>query len=385
MRVFFALNRWGDLDFGEFFPERRAMGIRWFFHDGSLWVIGGNDIDSAYLDDIWHSADGESWTSVTVSGEHFSGRSGHQAVSFGGDLWVFGGEDDDGNLDDVWRSSDGGVNWTREVENAPWEARRRHQVVAHRGSLWLTGGYDGSTNFDDVWVSGNGTDWGEVTVSGDSWAGRRSHQVVSYSDFMLLTGGRGDDTAYGDVWSSRDGATWSRAVRRAPPWEARHAHQMAFYRGSLWLVGGFNKENNGGEGETFGDVWRSRNGAGWEEVAVAEPSPFPARRFHQLAVMPGPPSIYEQRWIKVTAPTGAVTVALDSATAPVTVATISASGGVGGSGELRFEIAGDAATVATVDGEGRVAVTKFLEAGMTATVSIRVRDATPVNSRGGGG
>ena len=345
------------------------------FHDGSLWVIGGNDKDDGYLDDIWYSADGESWTSVVVSGEHFSGRSGHQAVSFGGDLWVFGGEDADGNLNDVWRSADGGGNWTREVENAPWEARRRHQVIVYRGSLWLTGGYDGSTNFDDVWRSADGENWFEVTVSGNSWAGRRSHQVVSYRNYMLLMGGRGDDTAYGDVWSSNGGVTWRPADVQ---WEARHAHQMASYRGSLWLVGGFNKENNGGEGETFGDVWRRWTYGGWEEVAVAEPSPFPARRFHQLAVMPGPPSLYELVRMAVTAPTVTVTVALDSATAPVTVATLTASGGVGDA--RRFEVAGDAAMVATVDGEGRVAVTKFLAAGMTATVSIRVRDATPANS-----
>ena len=132
------------------------------------------------------------------------------------------------------------------------------------------------------------------------------------------------------------------------------------------------------EGETYDDVWRSADGVAWEEVAVTKPSPFPARRIHQMVVAREPPSIYEWRWMAVTGPTGALTVSVGGdAAPPVTVATIAASGGVG---DARFEIAGDAAGVAAVDGEGRVAVTTLLAAGMTATVSIRVRDATPVNS-----
>ena len=365
------------------FPGTARHKHQMVFHDGSLWVIGGDDTDSTYLDDIWHSADGESWTPVAVSGEHFSARGGHEAVSFGGDLWVFGGENDDDDLNDVWRSSDGGVNWVRATASAAWGARRGHEVVFHDGALWLMGGYDDDTYFDDVWRSTDGVDWEEVTIEGDSWVGRKSHQVVSFGGEMWLMGGKGDDggdgRAYNDVWVSGNGANWRRVVESAP-WKARQVHQVVSYRGSLWLTGGYNREgfdvgDGTLEGETYDDVWRSADGVAWEEVTVA--SPFPARRIHQMVVAREPPSIYRRAGMAVTQP-GAVTVALDSATAPVTVATLTASGGVGD--VRRFEVAGDAAGVATVDGEGRVAVTTLLEAGMTATVSIRVRDATPVNS-----
>ena len=175
----------------------------------------------------------------------FSVRGGHEAVSFGGDLWVFGGENDDDDLNDVWRSSDGGVNWVRATASAAWGARRGHEAVVHGGSLWVMGGHDDDTYFDDVWVSGNGTDWEEVTIEGDSWVGRKSHQVVSFGGSMWLMGGKGDDggdgRAYNDVWVSGNGANWRRVVESAP-WKARQVHQVVSYRGSLWLVGGYNRE-----------------------------------------------------------------------------------------------------------------------------------------------
>ena len=52
---------------------------------------------------------GVTWYSVPVSGGHFSGRRGHQAVSYGGSLWVIGGRGSN-YLNDVWRSADG-ENW----------------------------------------------------------------------------------------------------------------------------------------------------------------------------------------------------------------------------------------------------------------------------------
>ena len=108
-------------------------------------------------------------------------------------------------------------------------------------------------------------------------------------------------------------------------------------------MGGYRKTNiEDDEGVTFDDIWRSADGVAWEEVAVTNPSPFPERRIHQMVVTrEAVPFAHQRVGMAVTAPMEAVTVSVDSATAPVTVATITASGG--GGDARRFEIAGDAA------------------------------------------
>ena len=362
------------------------------FHDGSLWIVGGSDNDANYLNDVWRSADGQAWELVTATAA-FSTRQGHQVVSFDGDLWLFGGEsDDDGDVNDVWRSENGAV-WVKEVASAAWGVRRGHEVVFHGGYLWLMGGIRGSGGrkvyYGDVWRSADGKSWEEVTIEGDSWAVRKSHQVVSFGGEMWLMGGKVDDgsankqgRAHGDVWASSNGVNWRRVVESAP-WAARQTHQVVSYHGSLWLMGGYNRQgfrNSEGEleGQSYGDIWRSADGENWESVAVSSPSPFPERRIHQMVVTREPlPFVYQQLAVAVTGPSGALMVTVDGgATAPVTVASLMASGGAG---DLRFEMATDAAGVATVDDEGRVAVTKFLAAGTRATVSIVVRDSTPLN------
>ena len=237
-------------------------------------------------------------------GDYFSGRDGHQAVAFDGSLWVLGGRGDSGGLNDVWRSADG-------------------------------------------------KSWEEVTIEGDSWAVRKSHQVVSFGGEMWLMGGKVDDgsankqgRAHGDVWASSNGVNWRRVVESAP-WAARQTHQVVSYHGSLWLMGGYNRQgfrNTEGEleGQSYGDIWRSADGENWVSVAVSSPSPFRERRIHQMVVTREPlPFVYQQLAVAVTGPSGALTVTVDGgATAPVTVASLMASGG---SGDLRFEMAADAA------------------------------------------
>ena len=75
-----------------------------------MFLIGGRSGSNLlHLNDVWRSADGENWDLVTATAA-FSGRGYHQAVSYGGSLWVIGGWYGNQYRDDVWRSSDG-ENW----------------------------------------------------------------------------------------------------------------------------------------------------------------------------------------------------------------------------------------------------------------------------------
>ena len=88
------------------------------------------------------------------------------------------------------------------------------------------------------------------------------------------------------------------------------------------------------------------------------------------------PFVYEVAEIGAAAPDERLIVNWDDAL-PLTVGTLSATGGIG---NLRFEVATDERRVATVGrDDGVLMVTAFLGSRETATVSVRVRDGTPVN------
>ena len=84
----------------------------------------GNDRGKNF-NDVWRSGDGNSWALVTASAA-FSARYFHQAASYGGSLWVIGGNDG-GKLNDVWRSADG-ERWFL-ATTPPFAKREKHQVV----------------------------------------------------------------------------------------------------------------------------------------------------------------------------------------------------------------------------------------------------------------
>ena len=66
-----------------------------------MWVIGGLTTGGVQHNDVWSSTDGITWTEVTDSAE-WSVRELHQALVFGGKMWVVGGFDNVTYKNDVW-------------------------------------------------------------------------------------------------------------------------------------------------------------------------------------------------------------------------------------------------------------------------------------------
>ena len=84
---------------------------------------------------------------------------------------------------------------------------------------------------------------------------------------------------------------------------------------------------------------------------------------------------YEVSEIRVTPP-GVRTVSIGG-TLPRVLMTLSGTGGVG---ELRYDLVSDDRGVLRPDADGVLVATSFLGSGEFATVTLRVRDLTPVNS-----
>ena len=185
--------------------------------------------------------DGGRWEKVEVSGSQWGGRRNHQAVSFGGYLWVIAGRgsghgrdrDTGANLGDVWRSADG-VRWEVVTTSKDrFSKRRSHGAVSFGGSLWVMGG-DNVNELTDIWRSADGVDWELVAVSGNSWEKRRAHGVVSHDGKMWVVGGGG----------------WKGCQRKYRGGDCRHIEKTV----RLWRCLEFGGWERLGEGDGFRSV-----------------------------------------------------------------------------------------------------------------------------------
>ncbi|GLE04308.1 hypothetical protein PINS_up013223 [Pythium insidiosum] len=163
-------------------------------HDGALFVAGGYalvqlhncGVDEykrhrasgeefacgggyrAYMNDVWTSRDGQTWTLLTLHAA-FAPRGEHAMLSFRSMLYVFGGRTGDpvkgssrALLNDIYVSSNGS-RWGLHTAQAPWSPRAKHVVLALPGvsdvasgedpldEVLLLFGEDEERTLDDVW------------------------------------------------------------------------------------------------------------------------------------------------------------------------------------------------------------------------------------------
>ena len=252
-----------------------------YFHQavayhGRLYVMGGQTGlgYSAYLQDVWSSADGKNWVPESTPG--WLRRTGHQAVAYQGRLYVSGGA---GSTHDVW-SWAYGENWKKHRRNT-LPGRQNHQVVVHNGRLYALGGRLGADIENDVWSSVDGTNWMLVTLNAP-WPARYDHQAVSHMGRLYVLGGNSSTSnsphRRGDVWSSLDGRSWRQEkADDNGAWGKRHKHQALSRDGRLYVLGG----NDGGYKN---DVWWSTDGKSWEKESGN--AAWSAREAYQAVVFP---------------------------------------------------------------------------------------------------
>lgn len=88
--------------------------------------------------------------------------------------------------------------------------------------------------------------WNEASAP---WSPRSGLGAVSFDDKIWVIGGSGNDplSTYSDVWSSRDGINWTE-VASTTPWAGRKTFGTAVFKNSIWILGGFGgltRENQG--------------------------------------------------------------------------------------------------------------------------------------------
>ena len=249
-------------------------------HKGLLYKIGGRHGSNSTGNQVWSSKDAKNWTRVgSVSGG--IGRAGIQAASLNGRLYVAGGASTNTNYRRDVHSSEDGKSWGQETANANWLGRVGHQMVAFNGRLYVMGGRTGSTTFvDDVWSSSNGKNW-EFEGNAD-WRARANHQAVVHKGRIYVMGGV-HNTSNGvldDVWSSDDGKNWTEEKANAE-WPARQDFEAVSIDDLMYVLGGSNQG-----GMDLNDVWFSEDdGKNWE-IAAPLSSLWSARVGFDAVVFP---------------------------------------------------------------------------------------------------
>jgi cell division septation protein DedD len=158
-------------------------------HAGKLYVLGGYFLGE--LSDVWSSGDGEEWSLMESSCRKWDARDKLLSLSFGGSLWVLGGDtDDSGEANDVWASTDGKA-WTRKTAHADWQECAEHSGFVEGGRMWVVGGNDRSyydESYPRAWNSVDGvhwSGWGNL-VPNEKWVNGRA---VAFGGRIWVIGG----------------------------------------------------------------------------------------------------------------------------------------------------------------------------------------------------
>ncbi|GAA3513489.1 hypothetical protein GCM10022393_29100 [Aquimarina addita] len=218
------------------------------FND-KLWMIGGVDLVTGPLSDIWSSDDGENWNQV-VSNAPFGNRYDHATIVHNNKLWVIGG----GN--EVWSSSDG-LTWTELTTNLPFAVNSDHKVIAYKNKIFIYRILDNDGFYFDAWSSENGTDWVQINTD-ISVPARTEFEFIEFNDSLWIIGGKNSSAigSFNDVWKSADGASWS-IVNNQADFSSRHGHITFSLDNRMWVLGG------GGFASGYYDLWFSYDGIDW--------------------------------------------------------------------------------------------------------------------------
>ncbi|MGJ8660366.1 MAG: Kelch repeat-containing protein, partial [Cellulophaga fucicola] len=245
--------------------------------NNKMWIIGGRDkVSSNYLNDVWYSTDGVTWTEATDSA-NFDGRHSHTSFVFDNKIWVIGGRDTNlDRLNDVWYSTDG-VNWTEATDEAEFDIRSKHTSIVHDNKMWVIGGYGGAgiNWLNDVWYSTDGVNWTEATDDA-GFNPIYAHTSVTFDNKIWVIAGYDPsqlDSRKNDVWYSTDGVTWTEATDDAG-FIGRTSHSSVVFDNKIWVIGGHT-------GDALDDVWYSVDGFNW---AKADDSSFTGRYNHSTVV-----------------------------------------------------------------------------------------------------
>ncbi|MBN1133057.1 MAG: hypothetical protein JXR52_13050 [Bacteroidales bacterium] len=322
---------WVKVTSGADWPKRYDHASVVF--NNRIWVLGGYNPGQVkgdtYFEDVWSSADGDSWILETERAP-WHGRRGHSAVVFdngsGEAIYVIGGFEVDEETgyrqysNDVWKSTDGKV-WTRiksriypvgdSIYISDWFPRMNHSCVTARHNdtnyIYLIGGYTMQEElsgryamkyYNDVWRSADGISWDSLANNDYGIRAEHAAAVDPETDRIYVQGGTHGVvfepplnashpiTGWQGVWSTDNGTNWTleldTTLESGYLW--RSDHQMVFYRDELWFLPG---KTNSSVHYHFTEpyqfpIWKISETGSW--VVDSDGDAFDARHGYSMVV-----------------------------------------------------------------------------------------------------
>lgn len=205
-------------------------------HDDRIWIAGGLADD--FLNDVWTTTNGTQWQKIDQI-QPYVKRAEHTFTYHNGKMWVIGGNNGDGKLGDVWNSADG-ANWELVSEETPFNKRNFHQTVSFQGKLWVIGGLKQDENTEgfsnDIWSSVDGISWVEENSNAE-FSPRGFHKALVFDDKIWIIGGAGGQDNFNDIWYSENGKEWVEATPKNM-FQMKNQFTALFHNNKIWILGG---------------------------------------------------------------------------------------------------------------------------------------------------
>lgn len=137
---------------------------------------------------VWSSPDGATWTRETDNA--FSYRENFSAKVFNNEIYVIGGFYESTYLNEIWKSSDG-ISWTQvNTTGAVFSPRSNSEAVVYENKLWVFPGKNGTASINGMglYYSNNGSQWFRYEPL-PSEAGIHDFAALNYNDAMWVFGG----------------------------------------------------------------------------------------------------------------------------------------------------------------------------------------------------
>lgn len=172
-------TEWTDLTPGQLNQPTGRMFPQVVVHNGRIILRRGKMIGFGMIQNINHSdtyqtTDGTIWTRVNPNTTTATNRNDDAMFSFNNKLWIAGGYPNfisESNMrGDLWSSSDNGATWIQESAVSGTDLTRfGHEVVSYGGKLYMIGGEKlvGTvrTGIRDVMSSTNAINWTSLPAS----------------------------------------------------------------------------------------------------------------------------------------------------------------------------------------------------------------------------
>ena len=170
---------WADLTPGQVNAPPGRMFPLLTIHNGKIVLrrgkmFGFGSIQNINHTDTYHTTDGTNWTRVAANPVMGTSRTDDAMFSFNNKLWIVSGYVNfmtEANMrGDIWSSADNGLTWQQETAASGTDLMRYgHRVVSYGGKLYMIGGekMDGTARIGltNVLSSVNGINWTSLPLN----------------------------------------------------------------------------------------------------------------------------------------------------------------------------------------------------------------------------